>query len=48
MELEETLTEAQMARYETKLEQAMEAFEAAVEKKTEQLMESYDVDDYDF
>ena len=46
--LEDTLTEAQIARYETKLEQAMEAFEAAVEKKTEQLMESYDVDDYDF
>ena len=46
IKLEKTLTEEQMARYETKLEQAMEAFEAAVEKKTEQLMESYDVDDF--
>ena len=42
--LAETLTEAQMEEYEAKLEQALEAFEAAAEKKTEQLMESYDLD----
>lgn len=42
--LEKTLTEAQMEEYEAKLEQTLEAFEAAVEKKTEQLMESYDLD----
>ena len=48
MALDGTLTEAQLAAYEKKLEAAMAEFEAAVEKKTEQLMESYDVDDYDF
>ena len=46
IKLEKTLTEEQKARYETKLEQVIEAFEAAVEKKTEQLMESYGIDDF--
>ena len=46
MALDGTLTEAQQAAYEKKLEAAMDEFEAAVEKKTEQLMESYDVDDF--
>ena len=48
--LEKTLTEAQMEEYEAKLEQTLEALEAAVEKKTKEIMEDYDLDydDLDF
>ena len=42
IKLEKTLTEEQMARYEIKLEQATEAFEAAVERKTEELIGELD------
>ena len=40
--LEKTLTEEQMAAYETKLEKALANFEAAVEKKTEELIGDYE------
>lgn len=42
IKLEKTLTEEQKARYETKLEQAIEAFEAAAERKTEELIGELD------
>ena len=42
IKLEKTLTEEQRARYETKLEQAIEAFEAAAERKTEELIGELD------
>ena len=42
IKLEKTLTEEQIARYETKLDQAMDVFEAAVERKTEELIGELD------
>ena len=42
IKLEKTLTKEQRARYETKLEQVIEAFEAAVERKTEELISELD------
>ena len=42
IKLEKTLTEEQKARYETKLEQAIEACEAAAERKTEELIGELD------
>lgn len=42
IKLEKTLTEEQKSRYETKLEQAIEAFEAAAERKTEELIGELD------
>lgn len=42
IKLEKTLTEEQKAKYETKLEQAIEAFEAAAERKTEELIGELD------
>jgi NAD-dependent DNA ligase len=42
MALEGTLTEAQQAAYEKKIEAAMAEFEAAIEKKTEELIGDYE------
>lgn len=44
MALEGTLTEAQQAAYEKKIEAAMVEFEAAIEKKTEELIGDYEIE----
>ena len=45
MAFEGTLTEEQMEKYEAKLEQVLEAFEAAAEKKAEELIGEFEFED---